>query len=199
MGHSRTYKITEAVSSLTASYTRNVKLLYCPKALPTAQGLSLHFAQSQRYKARLAAFNRVEDLPNVHNEPYDNDVKAEQQAYDQNNPNGDLELNPDVQPDPSSPIMIPVAQSLADSLSEDEEDKLEDNVRYINDFVGAGLPYAERSTTNFEQHFELQRNAGDAPWTPFESEGQWELARWLMTSGVSQRQINEFLKLNKVY
>ena len=138
-------------------------------------------------------------MPNVHN---NNDVEAEQQVYDQNDPNGnngDLELNPDVQPDPPSPIMIPVTQSLADSSSEDKEDKLEDDVQYINDFVGTGLPHAERSATNFKQHFELQRNAGDAPWTPFESEGEWELARWLMMSGVSQRQINVFLKLNKIY
>jgi hypothetical protein len=55
------------------------------------------------------------------------------------------------------------------------------------------------SQTNFEEHFKHQIKAGDAPWMPFESENEWELARWLMTSGVSQKQIDEFLKLNKVY
>ncbi|KAF8799293.1 hypothetical protein BYT27DRAFT_7040688, partial [Phlegmacium glaucopus] len=36
------------------------------------------------------------------------------------------------------------------------------------------------------------------PWAPFESEDEWELARWLMTSGVSQTKIDSFLKLNKI-
>ena len=34
-------------------------------------------------------------------------------------------------------------------------------------FAGARL-----TQTNFEQHFELQREAGDAPWIPFESEDE---------------------------
>lgn len=183
---------------------------YCPKAPRTAQGLSSHLAQSQRCKARLAAFYRVDDLSNVNNEPCDDDVEmADQPMYD---PNSDLESNPDVGLDP--PIMVPVARpdSLSDSdeglsdidvrsrcasSAEDEED--EKNARYVNDFEGAGLPHAERSLTNFEHHFEHQRKAGDKPWAPFESEDEWELARWLMLSGASQKQINEFLKLNKVF
>ena len=165
---------------------------YCRKVLPTAQGLSSHLAQSQQCKARLAAFNRLEELPNVHCEPYDANVEADHQVV--SDPGGDLEPNPDIQLDPL--IMVPMAQS--DSSSEDTEDE-ETDARFINDFAGAGLPHAERSQTNFEQHFELQREAGEAPWTPFESEDEWELARWLMSSGVSQKKINEFLKLNKVY
>ena len=80
---------------------------------------------------------------------------------------------------------------------EDVED--EEDARYIDDFVGAGLPHAESYQAKFEHHFANQREAGDAPWAPFKSEDEWELARWLMTSGVSQKQMDEFLKLNKVF
>ena len=171
---------------------------YCPKALPTAQGLSSHLAQSQRCKERLAAFYRVDDLPKVHDEPYnDNNIDADQEVHaNLDDPNNDLELNPGVIHHPLPPVMVPNAPS--DSSSEDEEVE-EVDTQYVNDFAGAGLPHAERSQTNFDQHFEKQRKSGEAPWTPFESEDEWELARWLMSSGLSQKQINEFLTLNKVY
>jgi hypothetical protein len=83
---------------------------------------------------------------------------------------------------------------------EDEDDRTPD-LRFIEDFPRpAGLPYsAEKSqSSNFEHHLDEQKKAGDAPWAPFETEDEWELARWLMTSGVSQTKINTFLKLNKV-
>ena len=35
-------------------------------------------------------------------------------------------------------------------------------------------------------------------WSPFSNEEEWELAKWLTTSGVSQARIDEFLKLSIV-
>ncbi|KAJ7689553.1 hypothetical protein B0H17DRAFT_872490, partial [Mycena rosella] len=52
--------------------------------------------------------------------------------------------------------------------------------------------------TFFETLREQQRDAGRAPWYPFESEDQWELARWLMTSGLSQKKTDSYLKLKTV-
>ena len=182
---------------------------YCPKAPPTAQGLSSHLAQSQRCKAKLAAFYRAGDLSNVNSGPFDEDVEmGDQPAYAPNDPNSDLDSNPDVGLDP--PIAVPMAESNGSgdegptdlnthsrrASVEDVED--EEDARYIDDFAGAGLLHAERHQSNFEHHFGKQREAGDAPWVPFENEDEWELARWLMTSGVSQKEMDEFLKLNKV-
>ncbi|KAJ7883702.1 hypothetical protein B0H14DRAFT_2564777 [Mycena olivaceomarginata] len=45
---------------------------------------------------------------------------------------------------------------------------------------------------------DLHAAAGNAPWYPFESEDEWELARWLMTSGLSQKKTDAYLKLNAV-
>ena len=143
---------------------------------------------------------------NVNNEPFDEDVEMEDPpVYAPNDPDSDLESNPNVGLDP--PIVVPMAESNLSgdegptdlnthsrhALVEDEED-----VQYIDDFAGAGLPHAERRQSNFEHHFGNQGEAGDAPWAPFESEDNWELARWLMTSSVSQTQMDESLKLNKV-
>jgi len=133
---------------------------------------------------------------------------GDQPVYAPNDPDSDLESNPDVGLDPL--IVIPMAESNLSSDEgptdlnthsrhasvEDVED--EEDTQYIDDFAGAGLPHAERRQSNFEHHFGNQREAGDTPWAPFESKDEWELARWLMTSGISQMQIDEFLKLNKV-
>ncbi|KAJ2975809.1 hypothetical protein NUW54_g11669 [Trametes sanguinea] len=41
-----------------------------------------------------------------------------------------------------------------------------------------------------------QRAAGDQPWAPFKDLDEWELAQWLVTSGLSQTAIEQYLKLN---
>ncbi|KAJ7460517.1 hypothetical protein B0H11DRAFT_1736610, partial [Mycena galericulata] len=52
--------------------------------------------------------------------------------------------------------------------------------------------------TQFEKLREEKTTAGRAPWEPFESEDERQLARWLVTSGTSQTKVDEFLKLKKV-
>ncbi|KAJ7204113.1 hypothetical protein GGX14DRAFT_698863 [Mycena pura] len=50
----------------------------------------------------------------------------------------------------------------------------------------------------FEKRLDEQQSAAQAPWNPFENKDEWELGKWLMTSGVSQGKIEEFLKLDVV-
>ncbi|KAJ6617165.1 hypothetical protein B0H10DRAFT_1797920, partial [Mycena sp. CBHHK59/15] len=52
--------------------------------------------------------------------------------------------------------------------------------------------------TIFEAIRHKQREEGQAPWAPFESEANWDPARWLSKMGVSQGDINKFLELEKV-
>jgi len=52
--------------------------------------------------------------------------------------------------------------------------------------------------TRFEKIQRAQQCAGDATWAPFSSLADWELSRWLVQSGVSQREIDKFLKLEAV-
>ncbi|KAJ7131567.1 hypothetical protein C8R43DRAFT_930595, partial [Mycena crocata] len=52
--------------------------------------------------------------------------------------------------------------------------------------------------TIFEAIRKKQREEGLPPWAPFESEDDWNLARWLSKAGVSGGNIDEFLKLNKI-
>ena len=61
----------------------------------------------------------------------------------------------------------------------------------------AGTPKG-RGLSSFEKFQNAQEANSDSPWALFESKDDWELARWLITSGVSQTKINDFLKLGMV-
>ena len=199
-------------SALLPAMTETHNCPHCPARLATVQGLRSHLTQSQRCHARhRASF--------IDSDSSDDQLQDDNQNAENLPPEGipidydsDFGSLPCVDPEP----MVDTSESLEEqdelrsrspwskrASVEDVED--EDNQtaepRFIEDFPRpAGLPLSPEKTTSsaFEAHRELQREAGDAPWAPFESEGEWELARWLMTSGVSQTKIDSFLKLDKV-
>jgi hypothetical protein len=55
-----------------------------------------------------------------------------------------------------------------------------------------------KAMSEFEKLREMQKDEGDKPWAPFESEEEWELARWMMTSGTSRKKMDALLKLDMV-
>ncbi|KAI0730422.1 hypothetical protein C8Q76DRAFT_566105, partial [Earliella scabrosa] len=69
---------------------------------------------------------------------------------------------------------------------------------WVEDFPQpVGTTYGEDAT--YFEHFRRMKEAkGEHPWMPFESEEEWELARWLMTSGLSKKAIDDYLKLKIV-
>jgi hypothetical protein len=55
-----------------------------------------------------------------------------------------------------------------------------------------------RCTTKFEQYKAERREENGEPWSPFADLDKWCLAEWMVKSGLSQTEINKFLKLNIV-
>ena len=80
---------------------------------------------------------------------------------------------------------------------EDEDDRWFQPFNEDRNVPDPGAKGAE-CKTEFERLREEQVKAGKAPWHPFASKEEWELARWLMTSGVSGTKRDEFFKLKKV-
>jgi hypothetical protein len=60
--------------------------------------------------------------------------------------------------------------------------------------VPHGMPIG-RYVTRFERLKAEQHAKGRSPWYPFADEEEWELARWLVMSGLSQAEIDNFLKM----
>ncbi|KAJ7288109.1 hypothetical protein C8J57DRAFT_1027371, partial [Mycena rebaudengoi] len=78
---------------------------------------------------------------------------------------------------------------------EDEDDCWAQN---FPEAAQAGAAY-EACRTQFEKLRDEQKGAGKSPWSPFESEDQWELARWLMMAGISLKKTDAFLKLKTAH
>lgn len=62
----------------------------------------------------------------------------------------------------------------------------------------AGAVYEGTYPTAWEQRLEADIDAKREPWHSFNSMDDWDVAKWLMTSGVSQTEMNKFLQLGKV-
>lgn len=80
------------------------------------------------------------------------------------------------------------------------EEVEDEDARWVQDFpdkVQAGAAFGP-CETQFEECRRQQKGEGHEPWYPFQSEEEWELARWLMTSGLSQSKTDDFLKLKSV-
>jgi hypothetical protein len=97
-----------------------------------------------------------------------------------------------LQPEPSSPNPSHRASV------EDDEDNGDEASRWIEEFPHpAGVPI-EEGVSSFEEWRRDQVKKNELPWSPFESREEWELVQWLMTSGISQKKIDAFLKLKTV-
>ena len=82
---------------------------------------------------------------------------------------------------------------VAATVGDDEETS-----RWIEEFPSpAGVPIGEGIST-FEERRRDQVKNNELPWSPFESQEEWELVQWLMTSGISQKKIDAFLNLEMV-
>lgn len=67
----------------------------------------------------------------------------------------------------------------------------------VEDFVGAGKVLG-RGNNIFSSLWEMQCKADEPPWAPFPKLEDWELAEWIVSSGVSQEKVERYLKLDIV-
>ncbi|KIJ55985.1 hypothetical protein M422DRAFT_150938 [Sphaerobolus stellatus SS14] len=75
-------------------------------------------------------------------------------------------------------------------------EELPDEELYTEPYPGlAGVPIGI-GETKFDTLRRLHREGKTAEYGPFKNKEEWELGRWLMTSGISQRAIDEYLKLD---
>jgi hypothetical protein len=183
------------------------KCPFCPKRLATNQGITSHISQTPACRDKLQTF-------------YDNlNAQLEQAAapspssevQDEHEIDVDVEMHspPDVPMDvPVESAPLPPTERRRGVTIEDVPD--DDNTQtspeavegevWVDDYdeekqAGATMGACK---TSFEFHREQQKEAGVEPWSPFESEDEWELARWLMSAGVSQKKMDTLLKLKMV-
>ncbi|KAG6906379.1 hypothetical protein DXG01_014194 [Tephrocybe rancida] len=161
---------------------------YCSAYLCTAQGLNSHLL---RVPACCKQFLNIHTSihgptkPSVEDVPLNFDAGPDFALEDPpfNAPFTDQEVPP---PSPS-PWQTPTFEDNIDDSNAD--------THWVEEYPGeAGSIYGTCETT-FETLQRKQEAAGLEPWAPFATEAEWELAQWLMMSGVSQAKMDSFLKL----
>lgn len=169
---------------------------YCnERVAKTEQGLRTHQRESRKcrplYEAEMNALTTLQPLsaPPIANEPlaagYDLDDSGSNTCF---NPPFD---NPSLEPQSDNPVIPPPKRR---RIEVDAEKPV-----FVEPFPLQGDPCeAVRGRTPFEVYREEQTAKGLPPWAPYDSLADWELAEWLIKSGVSQSRIDSFFKLRKV-
>lgn len=187
------------------------KCPFCPRKLATNQGVTSHILQSPTCKEKLCTFY---DNLNVHaSQTADpTEVAAKEETQNEIDVNMDVKMQSD---SPTPPVDVsldvPVGPEPA-PLPEQwrrvtiEEVPDEDNAPraleevWVEDYDEEQLAgtTGDSCKTSFQFHRNQQKQAKVEPWLPFESKDKWELARWLVGAGVSQKKIDAHLKLKMV-
>ena len=141
--------------------------------------------------------NNLEVDENSDNESYETDLEIPLH-YSSPIPGAQLEVAATSSPQqPSSPNHQATNNDVANADG-DHGDHASGEARWIEEFPSlAGVPIGE-GVSCFEKWRRNQKNKNEPPWSPFESCEEWELAQWLITSGISQKKIDTFLKLKTV-
>src|ERR1700675_435293 len=174
----------------------------CTKQFSTLKGLRSHRSQRETCRIRqhnpLSSPSESSPSPSIGSLP-DHDVqpphlylKPEMEFFQASDTHRDETTN-SAQPHRRKRTRIEEVED------EDAPGRKEYLRRWVESFPGpAGLAKPGKVDTTFEKLQAEGKSQGNAPWAPFDSEEDWEFARWLMTSGVGQKQMDKLLKLSIV-
>lgn len=180
--------------------TRNFNCPSCDHPCNSRRGLSVHIAktalcfnvimaQSKLSSARLTRSTRHRHPPSNTPPP-----TATGDLPSPDIPHNEIPDHPAEGPPPPARRHPPV--TIEDV--EDEEPPYAAPKVVIDHYPHAGSTYPGEYLTSWEAKLATDRNANTPPWSPFTSTDDWDVAKWLTTSGVSQSEMNKFLKLMKV-
>lgn len=178
------------------------------------RGLRSHVSQTPFCRERMeAAFPPMMNRSKKHDKNYQTDSGSDiHMQSDTNSPDISsdeldemhLDADPPIPeqappPLPQPPVVPPNPRQT--TLEEIVDEDAPDAPRWFEDYpfpAGSIIEQVDPVYTKFESIRQKQKMADEAPWAPFESEDEWELARWLMESGISQKKTDSFLKLPTV-
>ena len=173
---------------------------YCkkPNVAQSVQGLRSHISQSAECQARrdeeqtlLNHHRSVQGgVPHTHQQPAEH--LGQRDEDDAAPPPDDLTDNHRSK------------RAQVDSSDDDDETFQSTSVNFIINYPEEARAGAILEDTNdgletrFDRIKHTQQAAGEPTWAPFDNLADWELFRWLVQSGVSQGEIDKFLKLESV-
>ena len=168
----------------------------CGQGFSSQQGVRAHVRMSPNCRAAIQARNRLHEREPVTLSPPESHQRSQTPP---------LEANTFHTPTPPAceDTEVPIADPRRARVEDDTDDDAGGGYwvcDYPDNHAGRILETSNLTGTGsrFEKIRHRQQLAGKAPWDPFVDKEEWELAQWLVESGVSQRNIDKFLKLEKV-
>jgi len=176
----------------------------CGQGFASQQGVRAHVRMSPNCRAAIQARNRSHEHQPITLSPPESQQPSQITPLEADTSG---RLTPPPYEDTNAPDADPRRARVEDDMDGDTGDGPEagDMGRYwLWDYPEghAGEILRTLNLTDTGSRFEnirhRQRLAGKASWDPFVDKEEWELARWLVETSVSQRNIDKFLKLEKV-
>lgn len=181
---------------------------YCQTSVATLRGVHSHIMQNKKCRARMNTADSDSSCePELELPGYQDHVSVnlEDSVQDEDH----MEVDTDLWEDLDVPVGIDLPARTANEGNQSQsprratvEDELDEPAAVDDTYIEAYPRPAGTTHGQGESAFAAYRRGqvedGQSPWSPFESAEEWELAQWLMTSGVSQKKVNDFLKLRKV-
>ncbi|CAK5272543.1 unnamed protein product [Mycena citricolor] len=172
---------------------KSLRCRFCNFAVRTTRGLASHIAQRPACKQKLQETISRQAATTEDDEYFTADSSGSISPAATANPIA--EDNPD---DPMLGNEAPPPRDGAHSAAAVED---ANNDHYFEDYEGPAGSIVEDcnvAKSAFDTLRQQQVQEGKMAWAPFESRADWELAQWLVTSGVSQKSLDTFLKLEKI-
>lgn len=187
------------------------RCFYCGASKPTPQGLKSHISQSLackiEFKRRTASNvirNNVADgMSSVPLASELEDFPEMSRVEDQSRSSVDMDFQmytEDLERSPDTPMS---RRASMEEIDEEEAGGLPKQP-YVDLAAADEVRTYGRGQTAFEAIDERQgrraRAQGTAhnPWAPFANDEEWGLSKWLLSSGLSQKAIDRYLKLKYV-
>ncbi|KAJ7898981.1 hypothetical protein B0H13DRAFT_2519672 [Mycena leptocephala] len=181
----------------------------CGTKVRSTKGLNSHIAQSPACRQKLnetmpASWTKKRSpqatpSPEPEEPRIPTEMPFEDQSMDLDPPGDDLAPNSAPDNEPANPSTPPRTVS----IEEVEDEDAPGATRWFEDYPRPAGSVFQPLRNAIETVFEAIRNKqaaeGLAPWAPFDSEDDWDIARWLSKAGISGGNINEFLKLKKQF
>ena len=89
----------------------------------------------------------------------------------------------------------PSSSSQQACVEEVEDEEAGGSPRWVEDYPGNAGETKSQGQSYFECWREAQKENEYEPWAPFKDLEEWELAQWIMQSGLSQGATDKYLKL----
>lgn len=183
---------------ITMRSTRNICVnIACRAVLPSAKGLSIHYARRPACRARMRAMweSLARQLPIAPSSTPLSETEDEPMT-DANIPTANADI-PMVDAEAIAGNSGQRRRGVSVEEVEDEGDTTNDSVNHgiwSEQYHGAAITKGEGLSPYWEEQ-RRREHEGCAPWAPFNSLNEWGFVEWMMKSGVSQERIDELVQL----